>query len=103
MVDAVDKEDMFKELAKFKPICKLFNTSVGCSYARKCKNRHCKGEGKEDAPTSVANTAYYMDVLTDENGNQVLVPRTPFKEALRAFFVENGTVVLGRQAGSMCI
>jgi hypothetical protein len=96
MVDAVGNENMYEQLANFKPTCKMFNTSVGCKNGRKCKDRHCKGDGQVDAATSCANTAYMMDVSADDNGNQVLVPRTPFKEALEALFAEHRTV---RQAG----
>jgi hypothetical protein len=95
---AVDMDDMFKALAKFKPRCTMFNTRAGCQKERSCKNRHCNGGGRPDEPTKAATSPYYMDIRADENANPVLVPRTPFTDALNRHFEENRTAFF-RQAG----
>ena len=87
-------QDMLRELSQFKKVCPLFGTRTGCKAGKRCKFLHTK-----EKPTRADETAYYMDVRTDEAGNVKMVPRVPLTEALAALFKETGTIVLGRQAG----
>ena len=89
-----DEQDMLRVLANYKPRCKVFRTWLGCWKGRKCPFLHTK-----EPPTPFVELGPWVDVRTDDAGNQKIAPRLSMTECIKKAFSEQGTVVCIRQAG----
>ena len=80
--------------------CAVFNIHGGCWKASRCKFKHTK-----EPPPPGVKLGPWVDVRTDDAGNQKIAPRLSMTQCIKKVFSEQGTVVCimraGRQVGML--